>query len=74
MHHLVRDLFVYRPFTTEAQVKRGRPPKPEAETLCYYDYVRLTKKQYDKVGVLAERMGGLSRAAVFRYLLEKEPA
>ena len=53
--------------------KRGRPPKPEAERLDHYDYVRVNAAQYAKIDRIAKRLGGLSRAAVFRYLLEKEP-
>ena len=54
------------------KTKRGRPPKAAGEKMAYYDFVRLTEAQSEKVSQLAKRLGGLSRAAVYRYLLEKE--
>lgn len=52
--------------------ERGRPPKDADKKMGFYDYVRLTEAQYNKVTRIAEHLGGVSRAAVFRYLLEKE--
>jgi hypothetical protein len=54
--------------------KRGRPPKAEADKFTHYDFVRLTTSQYNKVSTLAKRLGNVSRAGVFRYLLDQSPA
>lgn len=53
---------------------RGRPPKPEEERFTHYDYVRMTKKQYQDVDAICEHLGyhtNGGHAAAIRFAIER---
>ncbi len=57
-----------------SKAKRGRPPKPPGEGFTHYDYVRMTKAQWERVAEIAKSLGFAKnggRAAAIRYAIDK---